>query len=186
MPNQEVPVNFLIKKVMTVIHLICVESEHCTGAVNLGLGFPQYNKEEKNLGSVIRLFAYSYDILRNATCDHRMQRLDDYIRKGEILEVPSDIREYVQYKRIQFKTNKERLMRRYAKRHNMDIGQVENLYVGYSSQKENLPYVMMDSLSSGLRFRLYIDEVKQLENSSPLIFNCYGLTVSGSLPYFNN
>ena len=186
LPNQEISVSFLMGKVISALHLICIESEHATGAVNIGLAFPRYSKEKRSLGDVVRLYAHNPDTLRNSSSDSRILRLDDYMRKGEIAPVPADIHGYVQYRRVQFKENMARLIRRHAKRHDMDINQAKDLYTDYKVPTNNLPYVVLNSLSSQQRFRLYIDEVK-LEggNDSTPVFSSYGLTKSGVLPYFS-
>ncbi len=186
LPNQEVSAAFLMGKVISVLHLICVEDEHRTGSVNTGIGFPGYNKEERTLGNLVRLFAANPDILHNSSSDRRLLRLDDYLKQGDIQPVPDTVQGYVQYRRVQFKENKERLVRRYAKRHNMDIKQAMKVYADYKNPANDLPYVTLDSLSSGQRFRLYINEVLQTDNTNPPVFNNYGLTKSGFLPYFDS
>ena len=183
-PDQDISSVFLMEKVMSALHLICVESEQKYGMVNIGLGFPQYNKEKKSLGQIIRLFSHDSSILHNLSSDIRLQRLEDYIQKGEICPIPTTLRGYVQYQRMQFKENKDRLIRRFAKRHHMDIKLAENKYQECKKPVINLPYVTLTSSSSKKRFRLYIKESSLTENSSPLVFSSYGLTKSGVLPYF--
>ena len=186
LPNQEVSSTFLMGKVISALHLIFVEDEHKTGCVNIGLGFPRFNREKRTLGNIVRLYASSPDILLNSSCNSRLLRLTDYIKKGEIQPIPNIVQGYVQYRRIQFKENKERLVRRYAQRHHVDMKQAEKEYSCYKNPENNLPYVTLDSLSSGQRFRLYIDEVLQVENNNTLVFSSYGLIKSGALPYFSN
>lgn len=182
--NEEVSTNFLMSKVISALHLILIEGEHTTGSINIGVAFPGYCKEKRTLGNIVRLFALHTDILSNLSSDSRLCRLDDYIQKGEILPVPDTVQEFVQYQRVQLKENKERLVRRYAKRHQIDINQAEKKYAGYINPVNNLPYVILNSLSTGQRFKLYVDEVLQSKNTEPLIFNSYGLAKSGVLPYF--
>ena len=136
------------------------------------------------MGGIVRLFAHHPEILSNLSSDVRLIRLDDYIQKGEILPVPDTIQEFVQYQRVQFKENKERLVRRYAQRHQMDINQARKKYADYINPVNNIPYVTLNSLSTGQRFNLYVDEVLQASNTESLAFNSYGLTKFGALPYF--
>ena len=186
LPDQEISVSFLMGKVISALHLICIESEHAIGAVNIGLAFPRYSKEKRSLGNVVRLYAQNPDTLRNSSSDSRIRRLDDYIRKGGITPVPSVVQGYVQYRRMQFKENKARLIRRHAKRHDLDINQAAKQYTDYKIPANDLPYVTLNSLSSQQRFRLYIDEVRlETKNDNNLVFSSYGLTKSGVLPYFS-
>lgn len=182
--NQEVSTNFLMSKVISALHLVLVEDEHNTGCINIGIAFPGYSKEKRTLGGIVRLFAHHPEILSNLSSDVRLIRLDDYIQKGEILPVPDTIQEFVQYQRVQFKENKERLVRRYAQRHQMDINQARKKYADYINPVNNIPYVTLNSLSTGQRFNLYVDEVLQASNTESLAFNSYGLTKFGALPYF--
>jgi CRISPR-associated endonuclease Csy4 len=182
--NQEVSTNFLMSKVISVLHLVLVEDEHNTGSVNIGIAFPRYSKEKRTLGRIVRLFAYHPDILSNLSSEARLSRLDDYIQKGEILPVPDTVQEFVQYQRVQFKENKERLVRRYAQRHQIDINQARKKYSSYINPVNNIPYVTLNSHSTSQRFNLYVDEVLQDKNTESLGFNSYGLTKFGALPYF--
>ncbi len=182
--NQDIAVNFLMSKVMSSLHLICVENARLSGSFNLGIGFPQYSKEKKSLGAVIRLYSEDSSLLAKTASDNRLRRLEDYIKINEVKEAPESPLGYKQYRRVQFKENKERLMRRYAKRHQTDIQQAKKDYAGFTPVKNNLPYIVLDSLSSGHRFRLYIEEVQLKEDAGDPVFNSYGLTSSGSLPAF--
>jgi len=183
-PSQDIALNFLMSKVMSALHLIFVESEKENGVIKLGLGFPMYNKEKLELGNLLRLYAEEPIFLKKATEDVRLKRLDDYLSIGEIKQQPSSIYGYKQYRRIQIKESKDRLIRRYAKRHNIDLEQAKKKYDSFKSSVNLLPFVMMESLSSKQRFRLYIEEVKQEKYMGPPLFNSYGLTKSGSLPIF--
>ena len=182
--DQEVSSNFLMSKVISALHLVLVEEEHNTGSINIGIAFPGYSKKKRTLGSIVRLFAHHPDILSNLSSDARLIRLDDYIQKGEIHPVPDTVQEFVQYQRIQFKENKERLVRRYAQRHQMDINQARKRYANYTNPVNNIPYVTLNSLSTGQRFNLYVDEVLPAKKTEFLAFNSYGLTKFGALPYF--
>ena len=183
--NQEVSPSFLMSKVINALHLILVEGEHKTGSINIGVAFPRYNKKKPTLGNIVRLFAYHTDVLSNLCSESRLLRLSDYIQKREILPVPDSVKEFVQYHRVQLKGNKERLMRRYAKRHQIDINQAEKVYASYNIPENDIPYVMINSLSTKQRFNLYVDEVLQAKNTESLVFDSYGLTKLGVLPYFD-
>ena len=60
LPTQDVSLNFLMSKVMSVIHLVCVESERAFGVVNIGIGFPKYDKE--TLYAIRRLSKWTGDV----------------------------------------------------------------------------------------------------------------------------
>lgn len=184
LPDQEIATNFLMSKVMSALHLVCVEFEHRSGVVKLGIGFPEYSKEKRTLGNKVRLFATTSEVLDRTTGNSRLQHLGEYLRIGALRRTPDSVNGYVQYLRVQFKENKERLIRRYVQRHQMDLEETEKLYSNFKRPEPNLPYVTMNSLSSGQRFKLYISMVIQTSENGVPVFNSYGLIKTGSLPLF--
>lgn len=182
--DQDVTSCFLMGKIMPVLHLICVETEHKNGSFKLGIGFPLYNRERKDLGNILRLYADNSSILENAIEDNRLQKFKDYFYTSAAKETPETVQGYTQFRRVQFKENKERLIRRFAKRHKSDIAQAKREYANFSQVKIELPYIVLDSKSSGQRFRLYIEEVNLEKNPGIPEFNSYGLTKTGGLPVF--
>lgn len=182
--DQEVTSSFLMEKIMSAFHLIFVETERNNGSFKIGIGFPLYNKTKRELGNILRLYADSSFILENAIKDNRIKKFNDYLITSDIKITPETVHGYSQFRRVQFKENKERLVRRFARRHKTDIDLAEKEYVSFSPQKSELPYIVLDSKSSGHRFKLYIDEVYQEKNTGLPVFNSYGLTKTGSLPIF--
>ena len=185
-PDQDIPLHFLMGKLMSVIHSACVDCEHAHGFVNFGVGFPQYSRKSKSLGRIIRLFASDSVTLPKVISDNRILRFSDYLQIDEIKQSPSKCQGHVQYRRVQYKSGKDRLIRRYAKRHNIDLDIAKDFYTHFSRPEADLPYLVLESSSSKQQFRLYIDEVLQPRDEGKPIFSSYGLTKGGSLPYFES
>ena len=204
-PNADINRHFLWSKTFQQIHLGLVEIQDAQKRVPIGLSFPEYKMDEKFgiLGSKLRLFATDESALTRFDVASRLSRLSDYVHCTGIRPVPSTVKGYAVYQREQPKTGRERLARRYAKRHNLDYetafnGKVElcakydnateceRMLMSYSEMPYKTittPFIRLKSLSSGNMFCLWIKK-KEIENSLNGIFTTYGLSSAASVPEF--
>lgn len=204
-PNADINRHFLWSKAFQQIHLGLVETQNAQKRVPIGLSFPEYKMGEKFgiLGSKLRLFAADEAALIRFDADKRLSRLSDYVHCTGIRPVPDAIKGYAVYQREQPKTGRERLARRYAKRHNLDYdtafnGKVElcakhdnateyqKVLMSYSEMPHKTittPFIRLKSLSSGNTFCLWIKK-REIENSVSGIFTTYGLSSAASVPEF--
>ena len=204
-PNADINRHFLWSKTFQQIHLGLVEMQDAQKRVPIGLSFPEYKMGEKFgiLGSKLRLFAADEAALTRFDVASRLSRLSDYVHCTGIRPVPSTVKGYAVYQREQPKTGRERLARRYAKRHNLDYetafnGKVElcakhdnateceRMLMSYSEMPHKTittPFIRLKSLSSGNTFCLWIKK-KEIENSMNGIFTTYGLSSAASVPEF--
>ncbi len=204
LPNPEVNSHFLWSKVYQQLHLGLVELQDGQKQVLIGISFPEYKVGEKFslLGEKCRLFAQDEAILMQFNAGKWLARLSDYVHCTSIRPVPDKVIGYATYQRVQPKTNKERLARRYAKRHQLDFETALNGTVNltgdsqpsaaYKSQFRYcdmlpkpipLPFIRLKSLSSEQTFCLWI---KKTEASQPSgsSFNSYGLSATTTVPEF--
>lgn len=204
-PNADINRHFLWSKTFQQIHIGLVEIQDSQKRVPIGLSFPEYKMGEKFgiLGSKLRLFAADEVALTRFDVASRLSRLSDYVHCTGIRPVPGAVNGYAVYQREQPKTGRERLARRYAKRHNLDYetafnGKVElcakhdnateceRMLMSYSEmphQTITTPFIRLKSLSSGNTFCLWIKK-KEIENSMNGIFTTYGLSSVASVPEF--
>lgn len=203
-PNADINRHFLWSKTFQQIHLGLVEIQDAQKRVPIGLSFPEYRMGEKfGVGSKLRLFALDEAALIQFGADKRLSRLSDYVHCTGIRPVPDAIKGYAVYQREQPKTGRERLARRYAKRHNLDYetafnGKVElcakhdnateyqKVLMSYSEMPHKTittPFIRLKSLSSGNTFCLWIKK-REIENSVSGIFTTYGLSSAASVPEF--
>ena len=128
LPNPEVNIHFLWSKVLQQIHLGLVEMQNVDRHIPIGLGFPRYVISEKGgyMGDRFRLFAPDESALAQFDAVKWLSRLSDYVHCTGIRTVPEKLAGYSIYKRVQPKNNPERLARRYAKRHNLDLDSALN------------------------------------------------------------
>lgn len=204
LPNPEVNLNFLWSKVFQQIHLGLVEIQDDQGRVPIGVSFPEYVFGEKYsvLGGKCRLFAPNEATLARFNAAKWLVRLNDYVHCTSIRPVPEKLMGYAVYQREQPKINKERLARRYAKRHNVDyetalngtIDLTEKLlpnadykvqfrYCDMTKKCVPTPFIRLKSLSSEQSFCLWIKKTLVSEPSGTT-FSSYGLSAVSTVPEF--
>ncbi|WP_109867697.1 type I-F CRISPR-associated endoribonuclease Cas6/Csy4 [Methylocucumis oryzae] len=170
LPNPEVGIHFLWSKVYQQIHLGLVEIQDDQGHVPMGVAFPEYVQGDKRrvLGVKLRLFAEHEATLSQFNASHWLARLSDYVHCTSIRPVPEKLVGYATYQREQPKTNKERLARRYAKRHGMDLAtalhsavdltvkppsgetyKAQLRYCDMTQKTVTTPFIRLQSLSGG-------------------------------------
>ncbi|MGZ0020312.1 type I-F CRISPR-associated endoribonuclease Cas6/Csy4 [Nitrosomonas sp. wSCUT-2] len=204
-PNADINRHFLWSKTFQQIHLGLVETQDAQNRVPIGLSFPEYKMGEKFsvLGSKLRLFAPDETALTQFDVASRLSCLSDYVHCTGIRPVPSTVKGYAVYQREQHKTGRERLARRYAKRHNLDfeaaftgkvelcakydnVAECQRMLMSYSEMPHKTittPFIRLKSLSSGNTFCLWIKK-REIENSVSGIFTTYGLSSAASVPEF--
>lgn len=201
--NPEVGLNFLWSKVFQQLHLGFVETQDAENRMSIGAGFPKYRAEDKrfSLGDKCRLFAADEAALECFNTPRRLSRLSDYLHCTGIRPVPDKVTGYAIYRRERPKTNPERLARRYAKRHGLDLATALNTTVelktpaadaGYPTTfryadmavpSVALPFIRLQSLSGGQTFCLWIAKT---EVAAPVAggFSAYGLSSAATVPEF--
>jgi CRISPR-associated endonuclease Csy4 len=205
LPNYEINLFSLWSKTFQQIHLGLVEIQDAQKRVPIGLSFPEYKMGEKFgiLGSKLRLFAVDEAALTRFDVASRLNRLSDYVHCTGIRPVPSAVKGYAVYQREQPKTGRERLARRYARRHNLDYETAFNGKVELSARHENAtecerklmsysemphktittPFIRLKSLSSSNTFCLWIKK-SEVENGHDGMFTTYGLSATATVPEF--
>lgn len=186
LPNEEVDIYFLWSKVFQQVHLGLVERQDEQKQSIIGVTFPQYKQEARfsTLGSKLRLFAPTQAELEAFNLHQWLARLTDYVHISSIKAVPETINGYMICQRVQPKTGKDRLVKRYMKRH-LGVTHEQALahYRDFVDEQLSLPFVQLQSLSSGQLFRVWIEQ-KLVSSAQDGLFSCYGLSAQTSLPNF--
>ena len=204
LPNPDINLFGLWSKVYQQIHLGLVKMQDDQARVPIGLSFPEYITGEKQsvLGGKLRLFAKDEATLSRFNASQWLSRLSDYVHCTSIRTVPEKLSGYATYQREQPKTSKERLARRYAKRHGMDLEMALNntidltaksppnaayktrfRYCDMPEKTVTTPFIRIQSLSGGQTFCLWI---KKTVAAEPLAaeFSSYGLSALSTVPEF--
>ncbi len=184
--DTEITLGFIWKKLYTQIHLALVEVRDKNNLTSIGLGFPRYSND-RFLGDTLRIFALTKEELEKLNLNHWIARLLDYLTVSDIKEVPSNVTEFVSFRRKQFKTNAERLARRQAKRKGISYEEALKNYENFDEEekkkKNRLPFINIKSLSSNREMKIFIEKSKAKEESQGL-FSTYGLSSESTVPWF--
>lgn len=185
LPNTGVNLFSLWSKVFQQVHLGLVEMQDDQGLVPIGISFPEYvtGKKYSILGSKLRLLARDEAILSRFNVGQWLSRLSDYTHCTGIRPVPESIAGYAIYRREQPKTNKDRLARRYARRHSVDHATAVKYYDEMVPKTTGTPFIRLHSLSSNQSFCLWIKKTN-LEEPAGMTFSRYGLSSESTVPEF--
>jgi len=185
LPNPDINLLTLWSKVFQQIHLGLVEIQDNQKRVPIGVSFPEYVVGEKYsvLGGKLRLFAQDESTLARFDATKWLNRLSDYVHCTSIRPVPERLKGYAIYQREQPKISKERLARRYARRHNIDY---DTALLRYSEMVYRLiptPFIRLKSLSSDNTFCLWIKKTTVAKSFGDT-FSSYGLSATSTVPEF--
>jgi CRISPR-associated endonuclease Csy4 len=182
LPDAEANIGFIWQKVYGQLHLALVEQQTENGHSAIAVSFPEYSDNVFPLGRKLRLFSKTSEQLQRLNLAKWLNCLTDYTHCTSIKEVPQ-VERYARFKRVQFDSNIERLARRRVKRKGESLEEALMHYSGFKEQQSKLPFVNMQSLSKGGRFRLFI-ELETVEQENEGLFSCYGLSKTASVPWF--
>jgi CRISPR-associated endonuclease Csy4 len=182
LPDPEFPIAFLMSALYSKLHRLLVQHKD----LNIGISFPNYqcldnaNKVKATLGDRLRLHGLKKDILVIVASDW-LVGMRDHVRVSDIYEVPLKSAPVI-FKRVQAKSNIEKIRRRYAKRH-PEVEDVDMRFPSSLEQRLDLPFVRVKSQSTGEQFRLYIKKIPASEKALGE-FSKYGLSATATVPLF--
>lgn len=176
-PDPDFVPDMLMNALFSKLHKALVENPQLTVAVS----FPEYSLSPRGLGSCLRLHGKQQDLesLQGTTW---LTGMRDHTAYQGIQAAPSNAKQ-VLVKRVQSKSNIERLVRRYAKHKNISEEEARSHYQQAEPKKLRLPFITLNSQSSGQRFLLFIKQSQQ-EKSQVGEFNRYGLSQTATIPWF--
>lgn len=147
---------------------------------NIGISFPMEN--QKSLGDCLRLHG-TQTALDNLMAKNWLQGLSGYLRQSAIKPIPLNVK-YRTIRRIQTKSNAERLRRRSVAKGWLTA---EEAIIKIPSAKEknlNLPYLKIKSSSTNQAFYLFIQHGTIQDQPVAGEFNSYGLSLKATIPWF--
>jgi CRISPR-associated endonuclease Csy4 len=180
--DTEVSLGFIWQKIYTQMHLALAEHQEREKMSKIGFAFPNY-MQKFPLGDTLRVLASAEDELEVLHVKERLKNFLDYVTISDIKKVPTDIKGYMTFYRKQFKSNPERLAKRYAKRHNITLEKALSIYENMKAQETKLPFVMLKSNSSNQHMKLFIERCPS-DTEVKGLFNTYGLSKTSTVPIF--
>ncbi len=185
LPNDDIEHHFLWGKVYQQLHLALVENKNADGCSAYGVTFPEFDAKKHRLGRKLRLFAQDKKSLEKLDIKQWLHRLHDYVHITHIRETPKQVDSYVRFVRLHVKSSRERLARRAAQRNSISYQQALEDRASFEPQHTDAPFIQLQSLGNGHRFRLFIS-MEEIEKGAEGGdgFNTYGLSKTQALPVF--
>jgi CRISPR-associated endonuclease Csy4 len=176
--NPEISPQVILNMLFEKVHLVLVEQAR----EDIGLSFPDVKKGQKNLGKILRLHGEK-EALESVISHQTMKRMTDYVDIGRVRQVP-DNTSYCIVSRVQAKSNVERLRRRSVKNLGITEEEARRRIPDSKAKMLDLPFITLNSKSTGQRFRLYISHEEVNEVGESKGFSTYGLSSVSSVPWF--
>jgi len=145
LPDPEFEPPILMNALFANLHRVLVQMEN----KQLGISFPKAQEEKPSLlGDQLRIHGQLKE-LEQLQSQNWLTGMRDHVKVKEITPIPDDA-QYQLVQRIQYKSNAERLRRRYAKRHPEESEEEIKVKFPDSIEKQSkLPYLRIKSQSTG-------------------------------------
>ncbi len=179
LPDSEFSAPILLNALFAKLHRSFVRIDNRT----VGISFPRVDPEKPHLGNILRLHGRAMDLARLMEADWR-SGMRDHLEINDVAPVPVGCK-YCRVKRVQVKSNAERLRRRYAKRHlEATAEEINRLIPDALEKRVHLPYLRLKSTSTGQSFRLFLRHEEPQSDMVAGGFNAYGLSETATIPWF--
>lgn len=175
--NPEIAPQVVMNRLFEKVHLILAEQKRN----DTGISFPEFSGKGEHLGNVLRLHG-SLNTLQDIAEHRYVCHMKDYADFGRVREAP-DSKEFFIVSRVQAKSNPERLRRRHMKRHGITAEQSAEKIPDTAAEMLELPFISLNSSSTGQKFRLFIRHT-ETGGFSGGEFNTYGLSKTATVPKF--
>lgn len=177
-PDPEFPTPMLMGALYGKLHRTLVKLE----SDNIGVSFPEHALQPRTLGPVMRIHGTEQALARLME-EPWLTGMRDLTQMGGLARVPEHAR-YRVVRRRQFKTNAERLRRRWARRHGESLEQARQRIPDGVEHEVDLPFVQLRSQSTGQTFSLFIEHGAIRDEPVQSTFNQYGLSREATVPWF--
>lgn len=178
LPDPEFPAPILMSALFAKLHRALVQH----GGGNIGVSFPDVSPTGPTLGQRLRLHGAAAPLQQLMELNW-LQGMRDHAALGDVTAVPANSAHRV-VRRVQAKSNPDRLRRRLMKRHGIELTAARQAIPDSTAERLQLPYVVLASRSTHQRFRLFIEHLPVQENPVAGGFTHYGLSASATIPWF--
>lgn len=177
-PDPEFGPQLLLDALMGKLHRGLV----LAGTNAIGVSFPDHSHKPRSLGSRLRLHGNADD-LGSFMAQPWLTGMSDHLTVGAIEALPKDVRHRV-VRRMQPKTNAERLRRRYRRRHDVSEEEARRRIPDSVEKSVSVPFVTLRSASTDQRFALFVAHGPVQTEATSGVFNAYGLGQTATVPWF--
>ena len=179
LPDPEFQASVLMNVLFAKLHraLVALESRE------LAVSFPRFRKEPPSPGDCLRVHG-SAENLQCLMATNWLTGMRDHLQVKPMELVPAHTLLHCRVRRVQPKSNVERLRRRYMRRHNVTDEEVARRIPDTAEQRVHLPFVQIKSQSTGQHFCLFLEHLAPQEQAISGVFNSYGLSRTATVPWF--
>lgn len=177
LPDPEFQEHQLMGALYTRLHRLLVQLQ----TNRIGVSFPGYQDWPPTLGSTLRLLGPKLELSQVESS--WLKGMRDHTEFMPIEQVPMKTA-HRPLRRIQVKNNPERLMRRQIQRHGLTEQQARERVPKGRGDRLRLPYVVLNSASTGQRFPLFLKLGPETQSGEEWSFNTYGLSNTIAVPWF--
>lgn len=177
-PDPEFSQQILLDALVSKLHRGLVQE----GTGSIGVSFPGHTQQPRSLGGRMRLHG-RHTQLQDFMSGTWLRGMTDHLAIDDIRPIPRDAR-YRVVRRVQPKTNVERLRRRYCRRHNVSEEEARRRLPDTIEKPVPFPFVTVRSASTSQRFALFIAHGPIQDEPTPGAFSAYGLSPVGTVPWF--
>ena len=177
-PDPEFSPETLLNALYAKLHRALVRH----GQGDIGISFPDVRDADMELGERLRLHG-GMTTLKLFVEGAWLSGMRDHVSIGQTIQAPAHSEHRV-VRRVQAKSNVERLRRRHIKRHGLSEEQAQGRVPDSAAQRLRLPCVQLNSTSTDQSFPLFIQHGELLEHAQPGAFNSYGLSTTATIPWF--
>ncbi|GAB3391999.1 type I-F CRISPR-associated endoribonuclease Cas6/Csy4 [Azotobacter armeniacus] len=179
LPDPEFAQNQLMSALFAKLHRVLTQRR----TQDIGVSFPRMQTEPRTLGDRLRLHGTAQALEPLMMLDW-LSGMRDHASITDLQSVPAGA-QYRVVRRVQSKSNPERLRRRLAKRHGLTEEQArERILDTTEGRLLKLPFVTLHSQSTSQNFRLFIEHGDLLEQPLAGAFTAYGLSNGATVPWF--
>ena len=178
LPDPEFPEHQLMGALYTKLHRLLVQVQ----TDRIGVSFPGYQESPPTLGNTLRLLGPESDLSRLMESPW-LKGIRDHTEVMPIAPAPLNAM-HRPLRRIQVKSNPDRLMRRQMRRHGLTEKQARERVSDGKGERLRLPYVTLSSTTTGQRFPLFLRLGPAVPEAGGWSFNAYGLSNTAAIPWF--
>lgn len=173
----------LMSQIVEKLHLLFVLQKKGNNSIPVGLSFPGYDSDSPTLGNMIRIHGQE-DELDRLDVQNSLRTLRDYIHITQSRPIPvRKLKGYVSYSRVRLDHSKDKLIRRYMKRHSKTFEEAEKHYSDYQSNNPpDYPFVWIVSQSTGQKYPIHLKQ--QYLDKPGQSFNTFGINPSSGVDFF--
>lgn len=149
---------------------------------DIGMSFPDARQGLRGrLGGRLRLHGTLAALVRLDSTSW-LVGMRDHVEATGVLVVPENVGA-ISVRRVQAKSNVDRLRRRQMKRKGWTAAEAAAAIPATAAESLDLPFLTVRSLSTGQTFRLFLRQQAASAATSG-VFNGYGLSAEATLPHF--